>query len=149
MDLWTLGQGDGDVVLPMLAYFVRTWGASPPGGIPLWFVKIYVSIVRAVPDIPIDEAVKLARTYRGRDPFEMAEVNEYLAFAPWRSQGHAAAHIEAAERDMLTDWWPRDTPSTNWAIKGSEILQSRMTGDRHPAEVHDEAVEARRKGKST
>jgi len=144
-ELWTLEHGDGDVILPMLAYYVRTWGAPQLGGFPTWFTKAYAAIVRAVPDIPIAEAVQLARVYRASDANPQADLYEYMAFAPWRSEQDALAYVKAAEQDKLTDWWPNDTPSTHWAIEASEILQDRLTGDRHPAEVHDDAWAARGK----
>jgi hypothetical protein len=124
---WTLQDGDGDVVLPLLRYlktqlsteFVPMGRRLPAfGQVDQETASWYVRIVRAVPTIPVAEAWSLAIDYRW-EGYPAAEIDEYFAFTPWVDGGEA--YVTAAEEGRLLVEVPIETPSTRDRIEESPL----------------------------
>jgi hypothetical protein len=142
---WTLADGDGDVLLPLLRYLkaiplpiprrgvpFTTWSKSarfPFGQVQLDIARHYVAILRAKPSIPILEAWSLAIDYWGNETVAGGtyELDEYLAFEPWVDNGEA--YVTAIQEKRLLTEEPRETGSTSDAIQflRQEVVERGLT----------------------
>lgn len=70
--------------------------------------KWIVSISRAVPDLPTWGVFTLARAYLKREETKesTADLDTYLAFAPWRDREHEEAYKKAVEAGYVTETRP-------------------------------------------
>ena len=120
-DPWTLAATDADdaaLVLPVLRVLLERMEAEgkrfrltvPQAERIAW-------LRRAVPDIPLREAGRLALMST------MPPVS-YLAWAPWRSEADAAAYSDTAGRGLIDTYFPNEwsDPPANYAIPTSASL---------------------------
>jgi hypothetical protein len=96
-------------VLGVCAYLLGATGVGPrTNTVTVAQAKTIRGLRRAWPDLPDGLTWSLTRAYVGRSSHGLPTVHldQFLAFAPWRSTDHADAYLAAVQTGRIEHWVP-------------------------------------------